>query len=311
MFERIQRAWARSLGAELHHAHVSKGRLAAWRLDGMGEGPPVVLIHGLGAEGTAYINLAERLRPVVSELWMPDLPGHGHSRPWHTLTTRALVQGVTEGLHQLLDRPAVLHGNSLGGYTALWVASTIPDQVAGVLVTSPGGGALPEGLRAELLQRFQPRTHADAVDLVDRSVPDLDPITRHAVAVAARRMLNQDHVRALVESVRPEDEFSPEQMRRLTMPVRVLWGTAERALHPLQREWFRRHLPPHAELLEPDGWGHTASANHSDELCDELIAFLRARQAGALPAYSRLRVDPEHGAQRGLAAGFPPQAASD
>ena len=116
--------------------------------------------------------------------------------------------------------------------------------------------------------------YAQTVDLIERTLTELGPVERHVMAVAARVVLNRPHVRQLAQSVVPTDDFRPEQMARLSLPVRIYWGTGERALHPAQRAWFREHLPPHAELLEPEGWGHAAFREKMLELAAELRGFL-------------------------------------
>lgn len=243
--------------------------------EGHGSGPPLLLLHGLGATGRAYRRLVRDLAPEVGAIVVPDYPGHGRSRPWPVeVTTPLLLEAVSDLLAQLETGPLVFFGNSLGGYTALASAAAHPEMARGVFVTSPSGGVLPDARRAEVIQRFQPRDHQQALDLIDRAMPDAGPLKRQGLALVSRMVLRQRAVQELAQSVAPSDDLTPAQMSRLTMPLWVLWGTGERALDPEQREWFRAHLPSHARLAEPEGWGHAAFRERPEEVAQTLRAFL-------------------------------------
>ena len=233
------------------------------------------MLHGLGATGRAYRKLVRAFRPEVSAIVVPDYPGHGRSRPWPgEVTTPLLLEAVSDLLAILDTGPLVFFGNSLGGYTALAAAAAHPELARGVFVTSPSGGVLPDALRAEVVQRFQPQDHQQALDLIDRTMPDAGPLKRQGLAMVSRMVLRQRAVQELARSVGPSDDLTPAQMARLTMPVWVLWGTGERALEPDQREWFRAHLPAHARLAEPEGWGHAAFRERPEEVAGAFRAFL-------------------------------------
>jgi pimeloyl-ACP methyl ester carboxylesterase len=88
--------------------------------DRSGTGPPVVLVHPLGADRRMWDPIAERLsgrRDVIAL----DLPGFGDSPPLtgEDRTPRALAAAVAVALDSIgVSRPHVV-GNSLGGWVAL------------------------------------------------------------------------------------------------------------------------------------------------------------------------------------------------
>jgi pimeloyl-ACP methyl ester carboxylesterase len=85
-----------------------------------GHGPPLVLLHPLGADRRVWNPLVEHLSDR-RELVAVDLPGFGGSPPLRSgdRTPRALAVAVAEHLAALgLERPHVA-GNSLGGWVAL------------------------------------------------------------------------------------------------------------------------------------------------------------------------------------------------
>ena len=104
-----------------------------------GEGPPLVLVHGLA--GAAY-NFTE-LAPLLARrrrVLVPDLPGHGGTAPLPAVRTMgelaAHVAAVAE--HEGMT-PAEVLGYSLGGVVALRLAAEKPDLVSAVVLLASAG----------------------------------------------------------------------------------------------------------------------------------------------------------------------------
>ena len=104
-----------------------------------GAGPPIVLIHGLGAQlrnfsyGVADA-LADKYRVILV-----DRPGSGYSVPTGEqpgiLGQSAIIASLIDTL--ALDRPPLLVGHSLGGAVALGVATHHSGSVAGLALLAP------------------------------------------------------------------------------------------------------------------------------------------------------------------------------
>lgn len=114
-------------GARLHYAVA-------------GDGPPVVLVHGLGGtvenwRGIAP-GLAERYRVVV-----PDLPGHGMSEllPGRIRTLDPYADAVASMLEAESIERAVWVGHSLGAVVALCAAVRRPEAVSGLVLAGAAG----------------------------------------------------------------------------------------------------------------------------------------------------------------------------
>ena len=91
--------------------------------DRIGDGPPLVLLHPLGADRRVWDPIAGPLR-ATHEVIAVDLPGFGQSASLRhtTPTPRALAEAVAALLRELgIERPHVV-GNSLGGWVALELA---------------------------------------------------------------------------------------------------------------------------------------------------------------------------------------------
>src|SRR2546429_7679170 len=104
-----------------------------------GEGPPLILVHGLGGAASNWTELVPLLLPR-RRLLVPDLPGHGGS---------TALPGVS-GLDPFADRvaavaerggvlPAPGGGHSLGGMGVLRLALRRPEAGQGALVAGAAG----------------------------------------------------------------------------------------------------------------------------------------------------------------------------
>lgn len=104
-----------------------------------GSGEPVVLIHGIGHNRSAWGQVPDLLADDYDVISI-DLPGFGESRPLgkdHPATLRGYVDRLEEFFDELgLDRPHVA-GNSLGGAYALELARR--GRVSSATALSPAG----------------------------------------------------------------------------------------------------------------------------------------------------------------------------
>ncbi|CAN1225530.1 Pheophytinase, chloroplastic [Linum perenne] len=114
-----------------------KGRRIHYIVEG--EGPPIVLVHGFGASAFHWrYNIPELAKKY--KVYAIDLLGFGWSE-------KALVDydamiwkdQIVDFMKQIVKEPAVLVGNSLGGFTALISAVGLPEQVTGVVLLNSAG----------------------------------------------------------------------------------------------------------------------------------------------------------------------------
>jgi pimeloyl-ACP methyl ester carboxylesterase len=101
------------------------------------DGPPVVLVHGLGATNASMLPLIPALARDFRVL-APDLPGHGGTQATGAAhAARYLGDWLVAFLRETCDQPAVLIGNSLGGRAALEAALNSPFEVRGLVLLCP------------------------------------------------------------------------------------------------------------------------------------------------------------------------------
>lgn len=249
--------------------------------DGAGQGslPPLVFLHGLGSAGAAFAGVAARLRPHVKRVVIPELPGHGFSAHGSTaVTPEILNDAVDAAITRVLDEPAVVYGNSLGGALAIKYALSRPERVRALVLVSPAGAALPETDWSALLASFDVTTPLEA----RRFLAKLYHRPPWFLAVVAREfphLLANPAVREILASVTPEHAPTRDELRSLAMPILFLWGRSEKLLPASALAYFREHLPAHAVIEEPEGYGHTPQLEVPDRLSERILRFVRATSA--------------------------------
>ncbi|MDU9414885.1 alpha/beta fold hydrolase [Pseudomonas sp. zfem005] len=109
----------------------------------IGEGEPVVFIHGSGPGASGHSNFKQN-HPVFTEAGyrsiVPDLPGYGASDKPETVYSLDFFVAALSGLLDALDiQRCVLVGNSLGGAIAIQLALNEPKRVSRLVLMAPGG----------------------------------------------------------------------------------------------------------------------------------------------------------------------------
>jgi pimeloyl-ACP methyl ester carboxylesterase len=218
-------------------------RLAA---EDTGEGPPVVLLHGLTATRRYVVMGSSALQRSGHRVIAYDARGHGHSSP----AARPEEYGYDQlglDLEAVLDQAgierAVLAGASMGAHTLLWLALRRPERVAGMVVITPAydsadhddperlarWDALSEGLRRGGVEGF----------VEAYGEPEVPERWRETVLKVIRQRLAQhEHPEALADALhvvprsRPFGELA--ELEAISVPA-VVVASADEADpgHPL------------------------------------------------------------------------------
>jgi pimeloyl-ACP methyl ester carboxylesterase len=97
---------------------------------GPADGPPVVLVHGLGGSHLDWALLAGHLTSRF-RVFAPDLLGYGLTVPDHRVSTIAAnTDLIRRFILEVVGGPVVLVGNSMGGL----IASRVGDGLVSRLV---------------------------------------------------------------------------------------------------------------------------------------------------------------------------------
>lgn len=204
---------------------MTVSRAALHRLGG--EGPPVLLVHGFGADRHGWAANAHALM-AARTVWAVDLPGHGSAgNEVGDGSPAALAIGLAEAV-EALPGPLPVVAHSLGAAVVLHLARKMPWAFDRMILIAPAG--LGAGLDVEFLARFaelasQPEAEALLMRLVERQrlVP---PMAAHVVAGLAdpaRRAALATIAAALTAAPPPP---------RVDGELTVLWGAEDRIVPP-------------------------------------------------------------------------------
>ncbi len=107
-------------------------------ISSIGEGTPIVLLHGWGLNSAVFKPLAEALSTDYQVLSV-DLPGYGYSRenvPSPYDLSR-IADIIVEGIEQHTEKPAIYLGWSMGGLIATHIALNHPfERVLGLVTVA-------------------------------------------------------------------------------------------------------------------------------------------------------------------------------
>jgi pimeloyl-ACP methyl ester carboxylesterase len=207
-----------------------------------GDGPPAVLLHGVGsfaAEWGRVMPQLVRSHRVVA----PDLPGLGESGlPAGRLDAAVAVAWLRDLVAQTCAEPPTLIGHSLGGALAARLAIEHSDQVSRIVLVDSGslGRFRPAPAVIGALLRYGARPSPASRDRFLRQVLfdlehtrtewgdrwaaleayDLDQAGRPSVDAASRQLLLRIGVRRI----------PPDQLREINVPVALIWGRADRLM---------------------------------------------------------------------------------
>jgi pimeloyl-ACP methyl ester carboxylesterase len=121
-------------------ADIEGGRIA---YDVTGQGPLVVLSHGIGDRRQSYRFLAPELAAAGYRVATADLRGHNESSMgWKSVTgkdaiSRTDIAGDLLALIRHLGGPAVIVGQSISGGAATIAAAMEPELVSGIVEINP------------------------------------------------------------------------------------------------------------------------------------------------------------------------------
>ncbi len=116
-------------------------REAAYDIDGPGDGPPIVFVHGTRLTRTMWRAQMDDLRDTYRVVAV-DLPGHGRLAD-RRFTVAGAADAVADAIETAGGGHAVVVGLSLGGYVAMDLAARRPELVRGLVLS--GATAEPVG----------------------------------------------------------------------------------------------------------------------------------------------------------------------
>jgi len=261
-----------------------------------GNGPVLLLLHGLGCDHTTWSPVIERLARKYTVI-APDLLGHGESdKPRADYSVGGYANGMRDLLTVLgIDRVTVV-GHSLGGGVAMQFAYQFPDRTQRLILVSPGG--LGPEVTPAIRMITTPGFH-QAMGLV--TLPVLRQATTESLRLLSRSRIphtrDLDEMAAVVETFRdPRTRAAIRHVVRavvdwrgqiVTMadraylteaiPTFLIWGTDDGVI-PASHAATAVALAPGLRLeLIPD-CGHFPHKDHPERFVRIVNQFMRSTQ---------------------------------
>ncbi len=247
------------------------------RLDylAQGEGPPLVLLHGVGACADLSTGVLASLTGKYAACAI-SLRGHGGSSCNGTLSAATLAEDVKATAEALRLTPFHLVGVSLGAAVALRLAAMAPEAVRSLVVSGIGlesSQALADeiyGIR-EAVHYLAPEAFAQQVAEA-MLVPHAPDSQREALRRSISMLTKQRYLQAL-------EAFSAAQravvVKQVQAPTLVLRGELDELVSEADADALAKSLGGAARAEIADA-GHLADIDNPAGFADKLNAFFDA-----------------------------------
>jgi pimeloyl-ACP methyl ester carboxylesterase len=261
-----------------------------------GEGPPVVLVHGMVNSSRHWSAVAERLaeRHLVIA---PDLIGHGDSatpRGDYSLGAHAAV--IRDLLSALGIERATMVGHSLGGGIAMVYFWQFPERVERLALVSSGGlgddvspllrsAALPGA--SALLSLACNRRVTGALDSAGERLRDRGSSTGvqlQAIARALRPLETAGGREAFIQTLRAVIDRRGQRVSATDrlyllrdMPTLIAWGDRDRTI-PVEHGRAAQELIPNSRFATIPGAAHFPHLERPLELAHALLDFIASTE---------------------------------
>lgn len=258
-----------------------------------GDGPPLVLLHGLGSMAddfisSGFLERAARQYRVIAF----DRPGYGHSEPAARAFASPWRQAAVlrEALRKLGVRRPIVLGHSWGTLPAVAFALRYPGTLRSLVLVSG---------------YFFPTLRLDALLLAPPAIPLIGDVLRHTLSPWLGRLLWPAFLRVLFSPSQPPPggpvptwlALQPAQLKavgsetlvtvpaafslsrryeQLTVPMLIVAGAEDRYVSPRSHSLRLNALVSYSRMLLVPGAGHMVHHTHGE-------AILSAMNSADLP----------------------------
>lgn len=267
----LEDKWLETAEGELTHYHE------------MGEGTPILFLHGSGTGVTAAANWWLNL-PEISKMGRCiaiDSIGYGQS-----ITAPGTEYGIKEWVRhavRVLDALGIektwIVGNSLGGWLAFQFAIDFPERLLGIISMGTGGAKLTGALKGHSNPTLTEQGIRDTLELfvVDKSL-----VTDELVKLRYESALNDtasDRLKEVVEARDRDRTALPldfDVLSKLDVPVLLIHGMQDVVIPP-SRTWDLLNVIPHADAHIFSQCGHWSQVERADEFNQVVTEWIKTR----------------------------------
>ena len=245
------------LNLETHEVAV-RGRPVRYHAGG--DGPPIILIHGLSASSTWWAHNVEELTRE-HRVYLFDLPGFGSMRRHNRFVLAESAVWLASVMAELGMPRADLLGHSMGGVVVLGLAAAHPELIRRLVLVAPAVGLKNSALVQLMALAAEARYSRPALfPVMLRDALRAGPFT---IVRAGRELLMTE--RPVVDSIHA--------------PTLLVWGDRD-AVVPVSVGRTLRSEMPNSRLLLLHGAGHVSFLDRADEFNKSVLEFLRGGEVG-------------------------------
>jgi pimeloyl-ACP methyl ester carboxylesterase len=256
-----------------------------------GEGPVVVVIHGLYGSSDNWMNMGKRLAENHT-VYMIDQRNHGRSPFADEHTFNAMRDDLATFFKQHQIEKATILGHSMGGKTAMWFAADYPEKVEKLVIAD----IAPKDY-LQLKDSSQYHLHRNI--LLAMQELDFSRVKkRRDVDDILSEKIDDERIRQFLLKSVAKDKKTKQYKWRLN--VEVLYDYLDEIVGGVNRQWFDDRIPinnypvifirglksnyimdediplikeiyPDASIVDIPGAGHWLHAEKPDEFMEAVM----------------------------------------
>lgn len=242
-----------------------------------GEGTPIVLLHGLMGELSNFSSLTDYFSKKGYKVYAPELPLYDF--PLLSTNVSSIAKYVGRFLKEIVQEPAILVGNSLGGHLGLVVTHKKPELVKALCLTGSSGlyersfgETFPKrGDYNYILKKTQEVFYDPAVATKEVVDDVFETVNDRKKAIKTLYI-----ARSAIKHNMKKD------LKDIQTPVCLIWGKQDNVTPPEVAVEFEEHLP-NASLYWIDKCGHAPMMEHPDVFNELLSNWLIKKQIAPTP----------------------------
>lgn len=184
--------------------------------EGGADRPAIVLVHGFGAFGEHWRRNVRELADMGYDVYAPTFPGYGRSEKMSMQYGQDLWRDfLADFISDIVGRPVVIAGNSIGGYISASVAADFPHLIKGLVLLNSAG---------QINEDFEPRQYE--IDLLENPRQPPPVVVVDAISTLLFSFLEGDIENQLqrLYPTRPgnADEWLGKEIRRASEDPKAL-----------------------------------------------------------------------------------------
>ncbi|MGW4118541.1 alpha/beta fold hydrolase [Nocardia sp. NPDC004711] len=280
------------------YVDIDGGRIA---YDEMGEGPLVVLSHGMGVDRNAYRHLMPLLAAAGYRVVNTDMRGHGESSMgWASVTGKEAISrtDVANDLLAVIEKlgggPAIVVGHSLSGGSATIAAAQRPDLVRAIVEINP----FTLTQKADIAALFTNSRHRSGMlplmgtmmfkslgqwlKYLKVAIPTKPADLDEYLAEVAAKLREPGRFAEFMKTGQSTPADAEAQVANVTQPALIIMGTADPDFPSPEAEGQRivAALPAGLGSLGlVEGTGHYPQFEAADRVAELILPFLKEHHA--------------------------------